>query len=51
MTTPQVPTTAASTGSITRSQGVSMPDLPCNGYCFGRPGLEQGNVGSAAAPP
>ena len=31
-----------------------MPDLPCNGYWFGRPGLEQGlhgAVGSAAAQP
>ena len=23
-----------------------MPDLPCNGYWFGRPGLEQGLQGS-----
>ena len=31
-----------------------MPDLPCNGYWFGRPGLEQGlhgAVGSAASQP
>ncbi|WP_298212852.1 U32 family peptidase [Acidovorax sp.] len=26
-----------------------MPDLPCNGYWFGRPGLEQGHVGGTAA--
>lgn len=25
-----------------------MPDLPCDGYWFGRPGLEQGRVGTAA---
>ena len=24
-----------------------MPDLPCNGYWFGRPGLEQGMHGAA----
>ena len=24
-----------------------MPDLPCNGYWFGRPGLEQGMQGAA----
>ena len=24
-----------------------MPDLPCNGYWFGRPGLEQGLQGAA----
>ncbi|PJI95467.1 collagenase-like PrtC family protease [Acidovorax sp. 69] len=26
-----------------------MPDLPCNGYWFGRPGLEQGLQGAASA--
>ena len=25
-----------------------MPDLPCNGYWFGRPGLEQGQHDTAA---
>lgn len=44
------PAQAGGTDYVERMQPF-MPDLPCNGYWFGRPGLEQGRAGGPAPGP